>query len=194
MVLAKCSVCELAKPVSTQAIADDSRDRLKKQSLCTGTRLMHSQTFKRCGSLVKAAALCGLLAAASTAFSQTAAATSAIDCQTAATQAELNACAYEEFLVTQAEMADQLKPLQATYSAEQRAALRRVQRAWLGFRTEACSFESRGGGLSSAQPMRQWQCAARMTRERTAALARMANCPEGDLACVRPAAAGAAGQ
>jgi uncharacterized protein YecT (DUF1311 family) len=37
----------------------------------------------------------------------------------------------------------------------------------------------------SAQGVVNWQCAARMTRERLAELAKLGHCPEGDLACVR---------
>jgi uncharacterized protein YecT (DUF1311 family) len=112
----------------------------------------------------------------------------ATDCQRASTQAELNVCAHEDFLAAQAEMAAQLQALQSGYSTEQRQRFRRVQRAWLNFRTESCAFESRQGGASSSQPMRQSLCAARLTRERAGALARMAQCPEGDVTCVRPAA------
>lgn len=111
------------------------------------------------------------------------------DCSAATTQTQLNACAYEDFLAAQAEMAAQLQQVQERYSPAQRTALRRVQRAWLEFRTQACAFESLAAQGGSAQPMVQWQCAARITRERTAALARLQNCPEGDLGCVRPAPA-----
>ena len=118
----------------------------------------------------------------------------ASDCLSAQTQADLNACAYEEFLATQADMAGEIKRLHDTLGAQQRAGLRRVQRAWLSFRTEACTFESRSGGASSVQPMLQWQCVARMTRERTAGLRHMASCPQGELACVRPSSNGAPGR
>jgi uncharacterized protein YecT (DUF1311 family) len=138
--------------------------------------------------------LAGLLAASANAYSQSRTAAGEIACKQASTQAELNGCAYEDFLVAQAEMAKQLKPLLDAFSVEQRAGLRRVQRAWVNFRTEACSFESRQAGSGSSQPMLQWQCATRMTRERIVALVRMANCPEGDLACVRAPVAGKPGR
>ena len=117
-----------------------------------------------------------------------------LDCSAAQTQADLNACAYEEFLGTQADMAAELKRLQDVFSVDQQAGLRRVQRAWLGFRTEACAFESRSGGAGGVQPMLQWQCVSRMTRERTARLRQMAVCRQGELACVRPAADGGPGR
>ena len=151
---------------------------------------MHLHIFRRGCKLGLALGMSGLLLFPATdAFSQSRPAAGEIDCQLASTQRELNTCAYEEFLGTQAQMAEQLRRLQATYTVEQRAGLRRVQRAWLSFRTESCLFESRQAGPSSAQPMLQWHCAARMTSERVAELVRMANCPEGDLACVRPSVA-----
>ena len=67
-----------------------------------------------------------------------------------------------------------------------------VQRAWLGYRTEACNFESSAAAGGSSQQMIRWQCTSRMTRERTAALASQAACREGDLSCVRPAGASSA--
>ena len=116
----------------------------------------------------------------------------ALDCAAASTQLQLNVCAHDEFLVTQAGMAEQLQRMQLDYSAAQRSALRRVQRAWLGYRTEACNFESSAAAGGSSQQMIRWQCTSRMTRERTAALASQAACREGDLSCVRPAGASSA--
>ena len=157
-----------------------------------------SLRLRRCGAVVLAAL--GLWGAvvlpvqASAPKGAVAAEIAANDCLSAQTQADLNACAYQEFLATQADMAGEIKRLQGTFGAQQRAGLRRVQRAWLGFRTEACAFESRSGGTGSVQPMLAWQCVARMTRERTAGLRHMANCPEGELACVRPSANAATGR
>lgn len=111
------------------------------------------------------------------------------DCNRPTTQAQMNACAYEDFLLAQAELAGTQQRLQQGWTSTQRDGLRKVQKAWLQFRTEACAFESSSAAGGSAQPMLQWQCAARMTRERAAALAATVNCPEGDLACVRPAVA-----
>jgi uncharacterized protein YecT (DUF1311 family) len=130
-------------------------------------------------------ALCVCVALASRANAEPS--ETAAGCNSATTQAQLTTCAYDDFLATQAEMAAALRLAQQGYSAEQRASLRRVQRAWLGFRTEACRFESQAAEGGSAQPMLNWQCAARMTRERTAALAHSTTCAEGDLGCVRPA-------
>ena len=104
-------------------------------------------------------------------------------CASASTQAALNACAYESFLAATAAMSPQLRQIELALTPPKRTAWRNVQKAWMTFRTQSCQFESSAVQGGSAGPMVQWQCAARMTRERTAALARLASCPEGDIAC-----------
>ena len=104
-------------------------------------------------------------------------------CASASTQAALNACAYESFLAASAEMGPQLQQIESALTPSRRTAWRNVQKTWLTFRTQSCQFESSAVQGGSAGPMVQWQCAARMTKERTAALARLASCPEGDIAC-----------
>ena len=104
-------------------------------------------------------------------------------CASASTQAALNACAYESFLAASAAMSPQLRQIESALTPPKRTAWRNVQKAWMTFRTQSCQFESSAVQGGSAGPMVQWQCAARMTRERTAALARFASCPEGDIAC-----------
>ena len=104
-------------------------------------------------------------------------------CASASTQAAMNECAYESFLAASAAMSPQLRQLESAMAPSRRTAWRNVQKAWLTFRTQSCQFESNAVQGGSAGPMVQWQCAARMTRERTAALARLASCPEGDIAC-----------
>ncbi len=105
-------------------------------------------------------------------------------CASASTQAALNACAYESFLAASAAMGPQLRQIESALTPSRRTAWRNVQKAWLTFRTQSCQFESSALQGGSAGPMVQWQCAARMTRERTVALARLSSCPEGDIACV----------
>ena len=109
-------------------------------------------------------------------------------CAQAVTQAALNDCAYEDFLEASAELATQLRRVEDKLSPAQRSPWRKVQKAWLGFRTETCRFESAGRGGSnlaaSAAPMVQWQCNARLTRGRSDELARSLACREGDLSCV----------
>lgn len=104
-------------------------------------------------------------------------------CADASTQAALNACAYESFLAASAAMSPQLRQIELALTPSRRTAWRNVQKAWLTFRTQSCQFESNAVQGGSAGSMVQWQCAARMTSDRTAALGRLASCPEGDIAC-----------
>ena len=104
-------------------------------------------------------------------------------CADAGTQAALNACAYDGFLDASAAISHQLRQVESVLQPAQRTAWRRVQKAWLTFRTEACRFESSAVKHGSASPMVQWQCATRMTRQRSADLSRLLACPEGDVAC-----------
>ena len=109
-------------------------------------------------------------------------------CADARTQAALNDCAYAEFLDASFELTTQLRRVESRLSPAQRSPWRKVQKAWLGFRTEACRFESAGSGgeadVASAKPMIQWLCSARMTRSRSFELIRSLACPEGDVSCV----------
>ena len=104
-------------------------------------------------------------------------------CASASTQAALNECAYESFLAATVATGPQLKQIESALTPSRRTAWRNVQKAWLTFRTQSCQFESNAVQGGSAGPMVKWQCAARMTRERSAALVRLASCPEGDIAC-----------
>lgn len=109
--------------------------------------------------------------------------TTADRCQDASGQAALNECAYQEFLEASAGMSRQLRTIESRLQPAQHSAWRRVQKAWLMFETEACKFESSPVADGSARPMIQWQCAARMTRQRAVELTRLAACREGDIAC-----------
>ncbi len=107
-------------------------------------------------------------------------------CADAVTQAALNECAYTEFLEASAALSPQLQRIEAAQKPARRSAWRRQQKAWLTFRTEACQFESGALENGSARPMVQWQCAARITKQRTSELTRLVDCREGDIACLVP--------
>ena len=109
----------------------------------------------------------------------------ATDCANATTQARMNECAYEDFLAATAGYAASYKTLSDRMSATQKDQFRRTQKLWIQYRTAACNFESSGVAGGSARPMVKSQCDARMTRARTAELAALANCKEGDLSCPR---------
>jgi uncharacterized protein YecT (DUF1311 family) len=103
-------------------------------------------------------------------------------CTNPNTQAELNACAYEDWLAANAAQVAVLRPYDARLGSADRQRWRAAQKAWIGWRTAQCGFESGAAGGGSARAMLRWQCTARLTRERTAAIERLANCAEGDLA------------
>jgi uncharacterized protein YecT (DUF1311 family) len=104
-------------------------------------------------------------------------------CAQARTQRDLNRCAHEAFLHAFAVLSRQLQKLDAGLAPVQRQRWRGVQKSWLAYRTQACGFEASLLGSGSARPMVQWQCAARMTRERATELSRFMTCTAGDLAC-----------
>jgi uncharacterized protein YecT (DUF1311 family) len=121
----------------------------------------------------------------SIAVAQTTPSVQAPDCANATTQARMNDCAYEDFLSATAGYADSYKTLSKKLGTKQKDQFRRAQKLWVQYRTAACNFESSGVEGGSAQAMVKWQCYARMTRTRTAELAMLANCREGDLSCPR---------
>jgi uncharacterized protein YecT (DUF1311 family) len=107
------------------------------------------------------------------------------NCKTATKQVDLSACAYEEFLDAHAQQVQVTKALNARLDGAQRKRWDSAQASWVRWRTSQCDFESAGVGTGSAREMLQWRCVARMTRERTGAIERLASCREGDIACVR---------
>ena len=115
----------------------------------------------------------------------TAAAVPADVCASAATQADMNRCVHEDFEEAGSGYAQRYRELSQPLPAAQRSRLRRMQGAWLKFRTEACRYESGPVTGGSVQEFVYWRCAARMTRERTLALQVMAVCSEGDITCAK---------
>lgn len=95
----------------------------------------------------------------------------------------MNTCANDDFLVASADYAAGYSALAKQLPAAQRERLRRMQSAWLNFRTNACRFESGATSGGSAQGYVYWSCAARLTRERSEELVRLATCREGDITC-----------
>ena len=110
----------------------------------------------------------------------------ALDCKattTTATQADMNACAYEDFLAANAAQAAAIKTLDARLKASDRTRWRAAQKSWIAWRTAQCSFESGAAAGGSAREMLRWQCVTRLTFERTTVIERLSKCSEGDLAC-----------
>jgi uncharacterized protein YecT (DUF1311 family) len=104
------------------------------------------------------------------------AAAQAVDCDNALTQADMNACAYQDWEQADAELnalwpkaRAAMKRLDSVLSDDLRgadAALLASQRAWIAFRDAQCraeGFAMRGG---SAEPMLVSGCLATLTRQR----------------------------
>ena len=105
------------------------------------------------------------------------------DCSAPTRQADMNRCAYEDFLAASAAQSAVLKALTQGLAAPDRQRLRNAQKTWIAWRTAQCEFESGGSSGGSAREMARWSCTAKLTRERTVALDKLTHCPEGDTAC-----------
>jgi uncharacterized protein YecT (DUF1311 family) len=108
-------------------------------------------------------------------------ATDAPDCRAPTTQSALAACAYEDFLASNAAQAEAQRLYAQRLGTADAQRWRKAQRAWIAWRTAQCDFASAHAG--SARDMLRWQCTTRMTQARTRDIERLAQCAEGDLAC-----------
>ena len=103
-----------------------------------------------------------------------------VDCSNAVTQMDMNICAdrdyqeadtalnaaYKKALAATRAMDDELKDMGENYVGAVEA-LKRAQRAWIGYRDGQCElagFEARGGSM---EPMLVSGCLADLTRKRT---------------------------
>ena len=109
--------------------------------------------------------------------------TDAPDCRAPSSQADMNRCAFEDFLIVNGAQAAVLNGLTQRLPAPDRRRLRAAQKAWIAWRTAQCAFETGGSSGGSAHQMALWTCQARLVSERTTALEKLAKCPEGDIAC-----------
>ncbi|ACP26259.1 putative urease-associated protein [Sinorhizobium fredii NGR234] len=120
-----------------------------------------------------------LLVLATSAFAQE----PEVDCQKAETQMDLNICADREYQAADADLNKtygkaiaamretdkELGDIDAAYVGAVEA-LKKAQRAWIGYRDGQCElagFEARGGSM---EPMLVSGCLAELTRKRTAEL------------------------
>ena len=107
-----------------------------------------------------------------------------VDCATAEAQVELTYCAEQEWLAADADLnaaygvaRAQMQGIDADLPASERGAaayLRDAQRAWVTFRDATCAAEGYAMHGGSAEPMVIYGCRARLTEQRTADLAAMA--------------------
>jgi uncharacterized protein YecT (DUF1311 family) len=107
------------------------------------------------------------------------------ECAAPATQAAMNHCAQQALLASRAREAQAIRQLEQGLSSAQRESFRASQRAWARWRSAQCAFESGASAGGSVRPMVEAQCATRLTEARTAEIARLTNCPEGDFGCPR---------
>ncbi|BBT71632.1 MULTISPECIES: lysozyme inhibitor LprI family protein [Enterobacteriaceae] len=110
------------------------------------------------------------------------------ECASANTQAEMNACAAEQYQAADKKLnqtwLDVLKRAEPT----QRDLLKKAQTAWIALRDADCAFLSSSTHGGSVQPMINSQCLTDKTTEREAFLASLLQCEEGDLSCPLPPA------
>lgn len=115
-----------------------------------------------------------------------------VDCQNAVTQADMNICANEDYEAADAELNKVYKQALAATQAQDKElaeidnayvgaeeALKKAQRAWIGYRDGQCElsgFEARGGSM---EPMLVSGCLTELTRARTKELQAIVE-PEGN--------------
>src|SRR5262249_28129077 len=104
------------------------------------------------------------------------------------TQFEMNACAYEAFQKSDAELnalyQQVLKRLKNDTHARKRFVA--AQRAWIAFRDAECTFVASPSTGGSVYPMVLSFCRDRLTNARVNDLKSYLRCEEGDLSCPVP--------
>ena len=146
---------------------------------------LFSCAWRRVAAPAALATLAMFVPMSAPAFAAQANAPLAADCIAPATQKLMAECAYEDFLAATASYADSNRQYSSRLSTAQRDLFRRSQKAWLGYRTAECEFESSAVEGGSAKSMVRWQCASRMTRARVVEMVDRGNCKEGDISCIR---------
>ncbi len=111
-----------------------------------------------------------------------------IDCAHAETQADMNACAGQDYRRSDAALNDAYRQAAARLRDDAAAGklLVAAQRAWIRFRDAECAFASSSVRGGSILPMIEAGCMARLTAERTRVLQSYLHCAEGDLSCPLP--------
>lgn len=111
-------------------------------------------------NLIATVLLCGLLLPAA------AAGTDAADCDNASTQAQMNACAAQDYTREDARLNTLYTALAHKLDKPGRTELLKVQRAWLKYRDLQCDHEARQVEGGSMQPMVRSACLAHLTQQR----------------------------
>lgn len=110
------------------------------------------------------------------------------DCASASTQADINACAANQYQAADKKLNQTWLDVLKRAQPAQRELLKKAQTAWITLRDADCAFISSGTEGGSIQPMIHSQCLADKTEEREAYLASLLQCEEGDLSCPLPPA------
>lgn len=109
----------------------------------------------------------------------------ALDCANAMTQAAMNQCAAQELEREDKKINATYKELRSKLAPDQQNQLKDVQLAWIKYKDLACKYEAGGVEGGSLYPMVLASCLAQKTRQRSAELAAMGKCEEGDVSCRR---------
>jgi uncharacterized protein YecT (DUF1311 family) len=91
-------------------------------------------------------------------------------CEGRGSQAEASACAHEEYKAADAELNRVYGQLAGVLDAEDKAALKESELAWIKYRDAACVFESSQYKGGTMRGMIESFCLARVTKARTAEL------------------------
>lgn len=110
------------------------------------------------------------------------------DCANASTQADINACAANQYQAADKKLNQTWQDVLKRAQPAQRELLKKAQTAWIDLRDADCAFISSATEGGSIQPMIHSQCLADKTEEREAYLASLLQCEEGDLSCPLPPA------
>jgi uncharacterized protein YecT (DUF1311 family) len=103
-----------------------------------------------------------------------------VDCANAMSQSDMNACAYQDWEIQDADLnaayvaaMDLLQLWDANLPEDEKGgvkALRDAQRAWITFRDKACEAEGYAMKGGSAEPLLVYGCMARLTEARAGQL------------------------
>ena len=91
-------------------------------------------------------------------------------CESRGSQAEASACAHEEYKAADAELNRVYGQLAGVLDAEDKAALKESELAWIKYRDTTCVFESSQYKGGTMRGMIESFCLARVTKARTAEL------------------------
>lgn len=106
----------------------------------------------------------------------------ASDSNAPANQAEMNRRAYHDFPIVEGAQAEAQNDLTQGLAAPDRQHPRTMQMIGTAWRIAECEFKTGGSSGGSLHDVPDGGCTARLTRERTVALDKLASCPPGGIA------------